>query len=70
MSEAPLSERQTKLLAIVAGAAGTDARRIDLTAGARYGPAQEPSCGNSKNSSRWGWSSGMTAGQVPGTGGR
>jgi hypothetical protein len=39
MSETPLSERQARLLAVVAEGGGDwDARRIDLTADARYGP--------------------------------
>ena len=39
MSETPLSERQARLLAIVAEGDGDwDARRIDLTADARSGP--------------------------------
>ena len=39
MSDAPLSDRQVKLLAVVAEGGGDwDARRIDLTADARYGP--------------------------------
>jgi hypothetical protein len=39
MSDAPLSDRQIKLLAVVAEGGGDwDARRIDLTADARYGP--------------------------------
>jgi hypothetical protein len=41
MSDAPLSDRQTKLLAVVAEGAGDwDARRIDLTVDARYGPGE------------------------------
>ena len=41
MSETPLSERQAGLLAVVAEGGGDwDARRIDLTAGARYGPGE------------------------------
>jgi len=37
----PLSDRQVKLLAIVdEGGGGWDARRIDLTADARYGPGE------------------------------
>jgi len=40
MSETPLSERQAGLLAIVAEGGGDwDARRIDLAADARRGPA-------------------------------
>jgi hypothetical protein len=39
MSDPPLSDRQIKLLAVVAEGGGNwDARRIDLTADARYGP--------------------------------
>jgi hypothetical protein len=39
MSDAPLSDRQIKLLAVVAEGGGDwDARRIDLTSDARYGP--------------------------------
>jgi hypothetical protein len=39
MSDAPVSDRQIKLLAVVAEGGGDwDARRIDLTADARYGP--------------------------------
>jgi hypothetical protein len=39
MSGTPPSERQTRLLAVVAEGSGDwDARRIDLTASARYGP--------------------------------
>ena len=39
MNDAPLSDRQIKLLAVVAEGGGDwDARRIDLTADARYGP--------------------------------
>jgi hypothetical protein len=41
MSEAPVSDRQVKLLAVVAEGDGNwDARRIDLTVDARYGPGQ------------------------------
>ena len=39
MSDAPVSDRQVKLLAVVAEGGGDwDARRIDLTADSRYGP--------------------------------
>lgn len=39
MSDAPLSDRQIKLLSVVAeGGSDWDARRIDMTADARYGP--------------------------------
>jgi DNA-binding IclR family transcriptional regulator len=39
MSETPLTERQARLLAVVAEGGGDwDARRIDLTASVRYGP--------------------------------
>jgi hypothetical protein len=41
MSDAPLSDRQIKLLAVVAAGAGeSDARRIDLKADARFGPGE------------------------------
>jgi hypothetical protein len=41
MSDTPLSERQIKLLAVVdEGAGDWDARRIDLTVDARYGPGE------------------------------
>lgn len=41
MSETPLSDRQVKLLAVVAEGGGDwDARRIDLTVDARYGPGE------------------------------
>ena len=41
MSDAPLSDRQVKLLAVVAEGGGNwDARRIDLTVDARYGPGE------------------------------
>jgi hypothetical protein len=41
VSETPLSERQVKLLAVVAEGGGDwDARRIDLTVDARYGPGE------------------------------
>jgi hypothetical protein len=41
MSDAPLSDRQVKLLAVVAEGGGDwDARRIDLTVDARYGPGE------------------------------
>jgi len=41
MSDTPLSERQIKLLAVVAEGAGDwDARWIDLTVDARYGPGE------------------------------
>jgi hypothetical protein len=41
MSDTPLSNRQIKLLAIVAEGGGEwDARRIDLTVDARYGPGE------------------------------
>ena len=41
MSDAPVSDRQVKLLAVVAEGDGDwDARRIDLTVDARYGPAE------------------------------
>jgi hypothetical protein len=38
MSETPLSERQAALLAVAEGGWDWDARRIRLTADARYGP--------------------------------
>jgi hypothetical protein len=39
MSDAPLSDRQVKLLAVVAEGGGDwDARWIDLTVNSRYGP--------------------------------
>jgi hypothetical protein len=41
MSNTPLSDRQVKLLAVVAEGSGDwDARRIDLTVDARYGPGE------------------------------
>lgn len=41
MSDAPLSDRQIKLLAVVAEGDGNwDARWIDLTVNSRYGPGQ------------------------------
>ena len=41
MSDASLSDRQIKLLAVVAEGGGDwDARRIDLTVDARYGPGE------------------------------
>ena len=41
MSDTPLSDRQIKLLAVVAEGGGDwDARRIDLTVDARYGPGE------------------------------
>jgi hypothetical protein len=41
MSDAPLSDRQFKLLAVVAEGGGDwDARRIDMTVDARYGPGE------------------------------
>jgi hypothetical protein len=41
MSDTPLSDRQVKLLAVVAEGGGDwDARWIDLTADARYGPGE------------------------------
>jgi hypothetical protein len=41
MSDTALSDRQIKLLAVVAEGGGDwDARRIDLTADARYGPGE------------------------------
>jgi hypothetical protein len=41
MSDAPLSDWQVKLLAVVAEGGGDwDARRIDLTVDARYGPGE------------------------------
>ena len=41
MSDTPLSDRQVKLLAVVAEGGGDwDARQIDLTADARYGPGE------------------------------
>lgn len=41
MSDTPLSDRQLKLLAVVAEGGGDwDARRIDLTVDARYGPGE------------------------------
>jgi hypothetical protein len=41
MSDSPLSDRQVKLLAVVAEGGGDwDARRIDLTVDARYGPGE------------------------------
>ncbi len=41
MSETPLSDRQVKLLAVVAEGGGDwDARRIDMTVDARYGPGE------------------------------
>jgi hypothetical protein len=42
MNDALLSDRQIKLLAVVAEGDGNwDARRIDLTVDARYGPGEE-----------------------------
>jgi hypothetical protein len=39
MTDIPLSDRQVKLLAVVAEGAGNwDARRIDLTIDSRFGP--------------------------------
>ena len=41
MSDAPLSDRQVKLLAVVAEGDGNwDARWIDLTVNSRYGPGE------------------------------
>jgi hypothetical protein len=41
MSDTPVSDRQIKLLAVVAEGGGDwDARRIDLTVDARYGPGE------------------------------
>jgi hypothetical protein len=41
MSDTSLSDRQVKLLAVVAEGGGDwDARQIDLTADARYGPGE------------------------------
>jgi hypothetical protein len=41
MSDIPLSDRQVKLLAVVAEGGGDwDARRIDLTVNSRYGPGE------------------------------
>jgi hypothetical protein len=41
MSDTPLSSRQIKLLAVVAEGGGDwDARRIDMTVDARYGPGE------------------------------
>lgn len=41
MNDAPVSDRQVKLLAVVAEGGGNwDARRIDLTVDARYGPGE------------------------------
>jgi DNA-binding PadR family transcriptional regulator len=41
MNKTPLSDRQIKLLAVVAEGGGDwDARRIDLTVDARYGPGE------------------------------
>jgi hypothetical protein len=41
MSDTPLSPRQIKLLGVVAEGGGDwDARRIDMTADARYGPGE------------------------------
>ena len=41
MNDIPLSDRQIRLLAIVAEGAGDgDARRIDLTVNARHGPGE------------------------------
>jgi hypothetical protein len=41
MSDPPLSSRQIKLLAVVAEGGGDwDARRIDMTVDARYGPGE------------------------------
>jgi DNA-binding PadR family transcriptional regulator len=41
MSDTHLSDRQLKLLAVVAEGSGDwDARRIDLTVDARYGPGE------------------------------
>jgi hypothetical protein len=41
MNDTPLSDRQIKLLAVVAEGGGDwDARRIDLTVDARYGPGE------------------------------
>ena len=41
MSDIPLSDRQVKLLAVVAEGGGNwDARRIDLTVNSRFGPGE------------------------------
>lgn len=41
MTDTPLTDRQVKLLAVVAEGRGDwDARRIDLTIDARYGPGE------------------------------
>jgi hypothetical protein len=41
MSDTPLSDRQVKLLAVVAEGGGNwDARWIDLTVNSRYGPGE------------------------------
>jgi hypothetical protein len=41
MSDSPLSDRQVKLLAVVAEGGGDwDARWIDLTVSSRYGPGE------------------------------
>ncbi len=41
MNDTPLSDRQVKLLTVVAEGGGDwDARRIDLTVDARYGPGE------------------------------
>jgi hypothetical protein len=41
MSDAPLSDRQVRLLAVVAEGGGNwDARWIDVTVDARYGPGE------------------------------
>jgi hypothetical protein len=41
MSDTPLSSRQVKLLGVVAEGGGDwDARRIDMTTDARYGPGE------------------------------
>lgn len=69
MSEAPLSERQTELLVVIAEGAGVgrQADRPDRSCQVRPGHGNRPA-GNPENSGSWGWSCGTTAGQVPGEG--
>jgi len=71
MSDPPLSDRQVKLLAVVAEGGGNwDARWVDLTVSARYGPGEGTILQELEALRDWGWLSEMTADRVLAAGGR
>ena len=62
MGGTPVSDRQVRLLAVVAEGGGDwDARRIDITVDTRSGPGEETVLQSLRRSSDWGCLSGTTA---------